>query len=225
MEYEIPINSAYKYGPYMHSIRENYEQMNSSSSLGLLANQKTQELIGQLKSKIGMMKREEKKFYDLFGVTDAIEFSNIYLLNMGEKADSSSTISQKLLSVLNTPEVFAALTTPAENILPQLNELAQQVLLENPQIQQIAEQECEYIGLQTLLKALNEVKGANNQITLSINSTSVDFKAPEREIKSLQSKYILDILSKANPIIVESLRRDYISRIKKVLKIFDEKKT
>ena len=65
MEYEIPINSAYKYGPYMHSIRENYEQMNSSSSLGLLANQKTQELIGQLKSKIGMMKREEKKFYDL----------------------------------------------------------------------------------------------------------------------------------------------------------------
>lgn len=224
MEYEIPINSAYKYGPYMHSIQENYEQMSSSSSLGLLANQKTQELIGQLKSKIEMMKREEKKFYDLFGVTDAIEFSNVYLLNMGEKADPSSTISQKLLSVLNTPEVFTILTTPAENILPQLNELAQQVLLENPQIQQIAEQECEYIGLQTLLKALNKAKGANNQITLSINSTSINFKTPEREIKSLQSKYILDILSKVNPIIIESLRRDYISRIKKVLKIFDEKK-
>lgn len=85
MEYEIPINSAYKYGPYMHSIQENYEQMSSSSSLGLLANQKTQELVKQLKSKIEIMKREEQKFYDLFGVADAIEFSNVYLLNMGEK--------------------------------------------------------------------------------------------------------------------------------------------
>lgn len=224
MEYEIPINSAYKYGPYMHTIQENYEQMNSSSSLGLLANQKTQKLVRQLKSKISLIKRKEQKFYDLFGVADAIEFSNVYLLNMGEKADSSSTISQKLLSVLNTPEIFAILTTPAENILPQLNELAQQVLLESSQIQQIEEQECEYIGLKTLLNALNDAKGKNNQITLSINSKSVDFKTPERKIKSLLSKYVLDILSEMNPIVVDSLKHGYKSRIEKVLKIFDEKK-
>lgn len=225
MEYEIPITSAYKYGPYMHSVQENYEQSNSpSSALSLLANSKTSALVQQLKSKISLMKQQEKEFYDLFGVSSAIEFSKVYLLNMHKTVDSSATISQKLLSVLNSPEVFTVLTAPAEDVRPKLEKIAQQVLLENPALQTMQSQHTEYVALNTLKDLFNSMKESGDKISLNINSQKLSFDAPKKQLRSIQSSYIKEVLSKANPEIMDSIRRDYSKRIDKVISIFDRQK-
>ena len=219
--YDIPIETVFTKGPYMHSIEGNYRQ--ATTSFQGVQQDQIRHLTNQLKSKLEFIKAEEQKFYDLFEVNDALEFSNTYLWGKSNKVETPQTISQKLLSILNNPEVFALLTQLDDKDSVQLEQSLRQTALkflkDNPKIVQNSIEIGENQALRVILDYLNQAKGSKS-VKVIVDGKESEFAAPQGTLTSEHSKYITDILKTINPEIALLRRGNITSRIKKVIEYF-----
>lgn len=227
-EYDIPIDTVYRWGPYLHSVGENYAR--ATTAFSSVQQDQIKQLTSTLKGKLSAIKAEEQKFYNLFGVSNALEFSNTFLWGNTTQVDTPESTSQKILSILNTPEVFAMLTTlkddERENIANTLENTAQNFLDLNSEFIQAGAAMASNSAMETIFNALNSMKGGKDiKIKVSkngkIKETTVDL--PKRQLTSQNSKYIMDILTKINPDIKKLRRGNIDYRISQVIQYFRDK--
>ena len=113
LDFDIPpIDTALTNGYYLHSTLRGYESVTQENPI---ESEKIKSQLNVLRGKIKEMKEVEQQFYDMFGVKNAKEFSDTYLIGMKNELPDNATISQKILSVFNSPEVFSLLTTPIQD--------------------------------------------------------------------------------------------------------------
>lgn len=219
-DYRIPVTDAYKYGPYMHSVEKNYRYM-ANTFMTPLIDIHLNNIMDSLRDKLQDMKQVEQGFYNLFNVKDALDFSQTYLWGKGEPIDDNATIAKKLQKILKNEEVYNALSRIEPGVEAKLESVASKLLEENPVLQQFIQKDAEYKALTAVLNSLNSMRTSNSNLSLTINKQAIKIEVPKNPLTSLKSSYIYKLLEQVDQEAISNIKRNFSSRINKVMGIFD----
>lgn len=192
-DFEIQPEDVYKYGPYLHSVAENF--INNGYDFSEL---NMSDYINKLQTHLTIALTKEQEFYDLVGVADASEFSNKFLYGFdnnqtGNDILQDSKIIQKVLININSS--LALISGKAKSkLIPTLEKTAKKIVESNPDIQKFYSAG-ENMGAKAIFDYLNAgQRGAKTTIT-----TSAGFKKaisfPKRKLRSEYGEYVLEVLA------------------------------